>query len=112
MGKKSLNKIGKECVQISIDNGWNPTTDIVYEDLGHLRHYLGAKIALIHSEASEMLEALREKDMENLFEEGIDVIIRTLEFLSCFRGIDIDKELRKKMDYNKTRPQRHGGKLI
>lgn len=43
--------------------------------------------------------------------ELADVIIRTLD-LAAALGIDIEDAMRVKMDYNTTRPTRHGGKLI
>jgi len=108
----SLNELGRECVEISQNSGWNPIINMSKDTLGDLKHYISTKIALIHSELSEMLEALREKNIEGIYEEGVDVLIRTLELLYCFKDCDIDKEFRKKMDYNKTREYRHGGKII
>lgn len=43
--------------------------------------------------------------------ELADVIIRTLD-LAAGLGIDIEEAIRIKMDYNTTRPHRHGGKLV
>ena len=43
--------------------------------------------------------------------EIADVIIRALNF--CGRhGIDIKKAIDEKMAYNKSRPFRHGGKVL
>jgi hypothetical protein len=41
--------------------------------------------------------------------EVVDVIIRCLDMLAA-RGTDIDKVMRTKMNYNRTRAYRHGGK--
>lgn len=83
----------------------------------------GEGIALIHSEVSEAFEAYRNSDVsisELYFEdekpEGVpsemaDIIIRVLD--ECFyRGINIDHAVYEKMQYNKTRPFRHGGKVL
>ena len=106
----NLNKIAKECWKTANKNGFSP-----YEDIDNIKiyvFYLATKIALIHSEASEMLEAIRRNDFENMVEEAIDVIIRTLEYLSCLKDVDIDKELQRKMEINNNRPYKHGGKII
>ena len=52
------------------------------------------------------------EDFNNLIEEGIDVLIRTLEFLGCLKGVNIDFEYQRKMQINSERPVQHGGKLL
>jgi NTP pyrophosphatase (non-canonical NTP hydrolase) len=66
---------------------------------------VGEKIALIHSELSEALDAYRKKRFEgsdNFGEELADVIIRTLHLAGIFE-IDIEKEIMQKMKLNKDR---------
>ena len=63
------------------------------------------KIALIHSEVSEAFEAYRHKNIDGKdgFEEELgDIIQRTLHLSGIF-GIDIEKVILKKLDYNKNR---------
>lgn len=43
--------------------------------------------------------------------EFADVIIRVLDACAAY-GIDIDKAIAEKMAYNKTRPYKHGGRVI
>ena len=106
----SLNEIAKECLGIARKNGFSPLTDI--EDLKDRKWYIATAITGIHSEASEMYEALRENDLEHMAMEGIDIIIRTLELLSSLKGVDIDKDLRKKIEINRERTHMHGGKIL
>lgn len=105
-----LNIIAKECLDIARINGFSPLSDI--ENLEDHKWYLATAITGIHSEASEMYEALRENDIAHMAMEGIDIIIRTLEFLSCLKDADIDKALRKKIEINRKRTHMHGGKLL
>jgi NTP pyrophosphatase (non-canonical NTP hydrolase) len=95
----------------------------------------GDLISLLHSELSEALEAFRTDGTDDLtaepglFEnlwrvirrkpvkpEGVgsefaDVLIRLLDAAERY-GIDLDAEYRRKVDYNETRPYRHGGKRL
>jgi len=105
-----INILAKECVEIAKEHGFSPHQDI--EDVEKYKWYLATKIAFIHSEATEMLESLSNNDLIGMGKEAIDVIIRTLDFLSCLKGFDIDKELRKKMEINKKRSYMHGGKIL
>ena len=77
----------------------------------------GELIALIHSELSEALEALRHGDPPDdkvpLFSgaeaELADVVIRVMDMAQA-RGLRVGQAIVAKMAYNRTRPVRHGGK--
>lgn len=69
----------------------------------------GTLLALIHSEVSEALEADRKGDAENFAEELADVCIRIFDLCGS-RGIDLDDAINQKMERNKLRSYKHGGK--
>lgn len=71
----------------------------------------GELIALMHSELSEALEAMRAHSTKvAVAEELADCCIRIFDYCGA-RNIDLEKTLLKKMEYNKTRPYRHGKKF-
>lgn len=74
-------------------------------------HNFGDYIALLHSELSEALEAYRVGDDALIGVELADVLIRLIDMADVY-GIDLAKEFRDKMDFNWTRPYRHGGKKL
>jgi NTP pyrophosphatase (non-canonical NTP hydrolase) len=74
----------------------------------------GNKLALVHSEVTEVLEAIRKnKGSEQIVEEMVDILIRTLDLYASMRNAgfvehSIDEILFNKMEKNKVRPQLHG----
>jgi NTP pyrophosphatase (non-canonical NTP hydrolase) len=70
---------------------------------------VGTLLALIHSEVSEALESDRKGDSENFAEELADVCIRIFDLCGS-KGIDLEAAIYKKMERNKGRSYKHGGK--
>jgi len=71
----------------------------------------GELIALMHSELSEALEAMRNHgSQDDIAEELADCCIRIFDYCGA-REIDLENALVKKIEYNKTRPYRHGKKF-
>ncbi|MBM3211865.1 hypothetical protein FJZ33_06590 [Candidatus Poribacteria bacterium] len=75
---------------------------------------MGNKLALVHSEVTEVLEAIRKKHgSEKIVEEIADVIIRMLDLYAAMRNKEdilhsLDEILDKKININKERPRLHG----
>ena len=75
---------------------------------------IGNKLALVHSEVTEVLEAIRKSHgSEKVVEEMADVIIRLLDIYAAMRNEEqvlhsLDEILEKKMNINKERQRLHG----
>jgi NTP pyrophosphatase (non-canonical NTP hydrolase) len=67
----------------------------------------GTEVALMHSELSEMLEAIRNEDRQNEVEELADTVIRILHYAGKYR-LDLGLAIHQKMLKNYGRPFRHG----
>jgi NTP pyrophosphatase (non-canonical NTP hydrolase) len=78
---------------------------------------IGNKLALVHSEVTEVLEAIRKnKGSEEVVEEIADIIIRTLDIYAAMRNTgdlthSLDEVLFNKMEKNKARPKLHGNRF-
>jgi len=92
-----ISRLCKEAHEIARSKGW---WDRERND--------GELIALMHSELSECLQILRSGgSKERVGEELADCLIRIFDYCEA-RGIDLESALKRKMEYNRTRPYRHG----
>lgn len=101
-----VNDLAAECHRCSIDHGW-------WDD----NRNDGEQIALMHSELSEALDALRHDnppsghipEFSGLEEELADTIIRIMDY-SAGNNLRLGEAVVAKMRYNEGRPYKHGGK--
>jgi len=111
-----------EIQQMPTDYGLDALAAILHEtakekgfwDGDYTHDKVGNKLALVHSEVTEVLEAIRKSHgSEKVVEEMADVIIRLLDIYAAMRNEEevlhsLDEILQKKMDINKERPRLHG----
>lgn len=106
-----LNTLCEEAHTNAVNKGW-------YEE----PRTFGEIIALCHSELSEALEDHRDgHGLSEIYFEGdkpcgiptelADVLIRIFDFCGHHQ-IDLEEAVWEKMQFNATRPHKHGGKVI
>ena len=104
MFEKEWNKIAKKVYMNAVNHGfWKETPND------------GERMALIHAEISEALEALREGnpssskiiEFSNLEEELADAVIRIMDY-AFGKDLDIAGAILAKIEYNKNREYMHG----
>lgn len=117
--KLGLNEMAEAALATAKEKGWWDA------DIAARRGDLEIA-ALIHSEVSEFVEEARKPlEVQMQWAEGTyfaengkpegpaielaDAVIRIGDYFAS-KGWDLEAAVRLKMDYNKTRPHRHGGK--
>ena len=106
--KEFLNVLQADIHHNAINKGWHDE-----------ERSFGDFIALIHSEASEALEGFRNgnppdkhcPEFSSIEIELADVVIRVFDYCG-HSGINLANAIEAKHEFNKTRPYKHGGKVI
>lgn len=102
-----LTVVGDEIHANKLRHGWKVTTSEDWEN----QHEIPAILMLIVSELAEALEAFRKGDRPNFDEELADVAIRLIG-LTHGMGIDLKATILAKVEKNRHREHRHGGKRV
>lgn len=93
---KSIKEWSELCHATAVEKGfWDQERNI------------GEALMLIVTELAEAMEAYRVQDQDNFREELADTFIRLLDLCGGL-NIDIEQEIYKKAQRNKTRPYKHG----
>ena len=94
--------------KIAVEKGfWGNPEDV--DDI-----FIAKQCMMIVSEVTEVMEAVRkDKGEEEITKEFADIIIRTLDLYAGmveagYTRLSLDQALREKVDFNKTRPEKHG----
>lgn len=104
----SLNELAKELHATSVSKGFYDDTDMT------LFSEQCQRLALIHSEVTETLEALRKhKGSLEVVKELSDVLVRVLDFYEAMREAGVVTESLDEVfvgikEANKARPHMHG----
>ena len=107
-GGYALETYAEQCHANSVNKGFYDEYDVaIFKDAA-------AKIALIHSEGTELLEAIRKQQGSDQVESEIaDILIRTFDLWAALKEKKwvfgtLDDAVDKKMFKNTTRPHMHG----
>lgn len=110
----TINGLVKQAHENAVNKGFWDTYNRVIDELWSKDYvedirtaYINQFLILTIGEISESVEGLRKGDADNFKEELADVYIRLSDLVGGLE-IDIETEIKKKMDKNKTREKMHG----
>lgn len=110
----NLDKLAAQLHETAVEKGFWDVRETLSESDQFV--FYAKQIAMIHSEATEVLEALRKsKGHDQVVEELADIIIRVLDLYEGLREsgevlFSLEKTVRSKAKINQGRPKMHGVK--
>jgi NTP pyrophosphatase (non-canonical NTP hydrolase) len=114
-----LNQLKEQSYEIAKSVGFHSSNELII---------LGNYISNLHAEISELWEAYRKQELNSPCDKAekmkaanlevltcaekeiADILIRTLDMAAAL-NIDVEKAVRIKSEFNKTRPFRNGNKI-
>jgi NTP pyrophosphatase (non-canonical NTP hydrolase) len=96
------------------EKGFWPDENYYFGSMEVTNNAIGNKLALIHSEVTEILEAVRkEQGQDKVVEEMADVLIRLLDLWAALKNTgqvtdSLEESVNQKMIKNAGRPMKHG----
>lgn len=106
----NLDKLSTQLHETAVEKGFWDAID----SMDNRFIFFAKQIAMIHSEATEVLEAIRKsKGHDQVVEELADIIIRVCDLYEGLREsgevlYSLEKTVKRKAGINKTRPRLHG----
>lgn len=108
----NLDRLSIKLHETAVEKGFWDALGVLPEEDKFI--FFAKQIAMIHSEATEVLEALRKsKGQDQVVEELADIIIRVCDLYEGLRlngevMYSLEKTIRRKAKFNNTRPRLHG----
>lgn len=101
-----LDEMADHLHQVAVEKGfWPKEVDDIF---------ITKQLMMVVSEAVEVMEAIRkDKGEQEIADEMADILIRTLDLYAGllengYTHVSLDKALDEKVNFNKSRPERHG----
>ena len=110
-----MKELIERVMQINLEKGWKApsrkdfhnTTD--QESVG----LMSSVLVNIHDEVSEAFGEYKKQNLVKFLEECADIVIRVFHVMCSLVGSEeAERIIKDKIEYNSTRPYRHGNKIL
>jgi NTP pyrophosphatase (non-canonical NTP hydrolase) len=111
-GNPSLSEMAEDVYAVNVANGWFEEDRTFGDDIALITTEVGEAYDAFHNWGlTDMTSSLLQSKPEGVGSELADILIRVLDTAKR-RGFNLDYEYRRKLEYNKTRGYKYGGKVI